>query len=57
MHQLRHAFASARLPQGIALTDVSRWMGHADTRETSRVYAHLMPGQADRARDLLEAAA
>jgi integrase len=56
MHQLRHAFASALLPQGIALTDVSRWLGHADTRETSRVYAHLMPGQADRARALLEAA-
>ncbi len=54
-YQLRHGFASALLPAGVALTDVSRWMGHADTRETSRVYADLMPGQADRARDLLEA--
>lgn len=54
VHQLRHAFASKLLSGGARLDLVSKWMGHADTRETSRVYAHLIDGDEDRARMLLE---
>ncbi len=51
---LRHGFASTLLSQGIALTDVARWMVD-DPRTVASAYAHLMPGQADSARDLLGA--
>jgi integrase len=52
-HQLRHGFASTLLPAGVALTDVARWMGD-EPRTVASVYAHLMPGQTDRALALLE---
>jgi integrase len=52
-HQLRHGFASTLLPAGVAITDVARWMGD-EVRTVASTYAHLMPGQADRARALLE---
>lgn len=51
-HQLRHGFASTLLAGGIAITDVARWMG--DEIRTLEIYAHLMPGQTDRALALLE---
>jgi len=40
-HQLRHGFASALLPAGVAITDVARWMGD-EVRTIANVYAHLM---------------
>jgi integrase len=52
-HQLRHGFASTLLPAGVALTDVARWMGD-EPRTVASVYAHLMPGQTDRALAFLE---
>jgi len=52
-HQLRHGFASTLLAGGIAMTDVARWMGD-EVRTVASIYAHLMPGQTDRALALLE---
>ncbi len=52
-HQLRHGFASTLLAGGITITDVSRWMGD-EVRTVASIYAHLMPGQTDRALALLE---
>ena len=52
-HQLRHHFASVLLPEGVALTDVARWLGDG-AKTVAETYAHLMPGQTDRALALLE---
>jgi integrase len=57
-HDLRHTFASLLIAQGANVVYVSRQLGHADPAITLKVYAHLFDAheQADRARDLLEAA-
>lgn len=52
-HQLRHGFASTLLAGGIDIATVSRWMGD-EVRTVASTYAHLMPGQTDRALALLE---
>jgi integrase len=54
-HSLRHAFASALLSRGVPITDVARWMGHKDIRETYNTYSHFMPEAEDRAFAVLEA--
>ena len=41
-HGLRHAFGSLLLNEKTPLPVVSRLMGHADTRVTSEVYAHVI---------------
>jgi integrase len=40
-HSLRHTYGSLLVNQGASLTIISKALGHADTRMTSRVYAHL----------------
>jgi len=52
-HQLRHHFVSTLLAGGIAITDVARWTGDT-VRTIADTYAHLLPGQTDRALALLE---
>jgi integrase len=47
-HSLRHAFASALLSRGVPITDVARWIGHKDIRETYNTYSHFMPEAEDR---------
>ena len=42
MHQLRHAFCSHALMQGIDPRTVQKWMGHKDLNTTLR-YAHVLP--------------
>lgn len=42
LHQLRHAFCSHALMQGIDPRTVQKWMGHRDLKTTLR-YAHLSP--------------
>jgi len=42
LHQLRHAFCSHALMQGIDPRTVQRWMGHKDITTTMR-YAHVSP--------------
>jgi integrase len=53
-HQLRHGFASTLLAGGIDIATVARWMGD-EVRTVASTYAHLMPGQTDRALALLDA--
>ena len=43
LHQLRHAFCSHALMQGIDPRTVQKWMGHQDLKTTLR-YAHVSPG-------------
>lgn len=40
-HELRHSYASALAQSGVDLLTISKLLGHADTRITSRHYAHL----------------
>lgn len=40
-HELRHTFASSLAQAGVDLLTISKLLGHADTRITSRHYAHL----------------
>ncbi len=40
-HELRHTYASLLAQAGADLLTISKLLGHADTRVTSRYYAHL----------------
>jgi integrase len=40
-HELRHTYASQLAQVGVDLLTISKLLGHADTRITSRHYAHL----------------
>ena len=42
LHQLRHAFCSHALMQGIDPRTVQKWMGHKDLQTTLK-YAHVSP--------------
>jgi integrase len=41
-HDMRHTFASYMLGKGVPVFKVARWLGHADSRITEQVYAHLL---------------
>ncbi len=42
LHQLRHAFCSYALMQGIDARTIQKWMGHKDLA-TTLCYAHVSP--------------
>jgi len=42
-HALRHSYGSALAQAGVGIQVIAEALGHADTRITSRHYAHLMP--------------
>ena len=42
-HDLRHTYGSALASAGVPLQMIAEALGHADTRMTSRHYAHLQP--------------
>jgi hypothetical protein len=46
---------SALLSRGVPITDVARWMGHKDIRETYMTYSHFMPEAEDRGVAVLDA--
>jgi integrase len=56
MHALRHHYASILLAGGVDIGALSEYLGHHDPGFTLRVYRYLMPGDADRAREAVEAA-
>lgn len=49
----RHFYASVLLDAGESIKALSEWLGHADPAFTMRVYAHLMPASAERARQAI----
>ncbi|WP_433828539.1 tyrosine-type recombinase/integrase [Actinoplanes sp. CA-015351] len=49
-HALRHFFASSLLADGVPITDVAEWLGHASPEITHDYYGHLMPDAPDRGR-------
>lgn len=50
MHALRHFYASVLIDAGESVKAVAEYLGHADPGFTLRVYAHLFPSSAGRAR-------
>lgn len=53
MHGLRHTYASMLILLGRPITEVSRYLGHADIAVTMKVYAHfLKPKKQDTMSDL-----
>jgi integrase len=55
-HDLRHYAASALIAGGASVKQVQSILGHASPAVTLGVYAHLWPGDDDRARGILDAA-
>jgi integrase len=55
-HDLRHCAASALIVGGASVKQVQMILGHASAAVTLGVYAHLWPGDDDRARGILDAA-
>jgi integrase len=53
-HDLRHFFASTLLSQGASIKQVQLVLGHASPVITLRTYAHLMPGDEDRTRSIMD---
>jgi integrase len=53
-HSLRHAFVSALLAEGVPITDVATWLGHREIAITFRIYGHLIPSAAGKARGVLD---
>jgi hypothetical protein len=41
--------------RGVPITDVARWMGQEDIRETYNTYSHFMPEAEDRGVAVLDA--
>lgn len=56
MHALRHFYASVQLEAGTSIRALADYLGHADPGFTLRVYTHLMPSSADRAREAVDLA-
>ncbi|GAB4583988.1 tyrosine-type recombinase/integrase [Nocardia sp. IFM 10818] len=50
MHALRHLYASDLLGNGVAINELSEYLGHADAAITLKYYAHLIPSSHERAR-------
>ena len=40
-HSLRHTYASLLIANGVSVLQTSKWLGHADTVVTQRVYTHV----------------
>ena len=52
-HSLRHTFASQLISSGANIKLVSQMLGHANTIITLNTYAHLMPGDTEKAKEML----
>lgn len=53
-HSLRHTFASVQLDARENVVAVSKWLGHADSSITLRIYAHMMPEADGRGRTAMQ---
>ncbi|GAA0925862.1 hypothetical protein GCM10009560_27570 [Nonomuraea longicatena] len=54
-HDLRHAYVSMQLADGIPITDVSRFIGHKNINITYAIYGHLVDEAWDRALEVMQA--
>lgn len=56
MHALRHHFASVMIQNGVAITEVSAFLGHSTASFTLKQYGHMLPDSEDRGRTAMDAA-
>lgn len=54
-HNLRHTSASIMLNGNMSLVEVSHYLGHSSPAITAQIYAHLIPGGLEKARDIQDA--
>lgn len=54
-HGLRHSAASLLLASGIQLAEISKLLGHANTRITGELYTHLLKQTATKAARQMDA--
>jgi integrase len=52
-HDLRHAWCSHLISEGVTSAEVAKMAGHRDSGVTERIYFHFLPKAFDRARDVL----
>ncbi|WP_308213474.1 tyrosine-type recombinase/integrase [Streptoalloteichus tenebrarius] len=55
-HDLRHYFASTALHGGVALNEVSAWLGHKSIKTTVDIYGHLTQEASARMRRVMQEA-
>jgi integrase len=55
LHALRHYHASLLIAAGVSVTAVADRLGHQDSTETLKTYAHLWPNDEARSRDAVAA--
>jgi integrase len=53
-HQLRHAYASVMLAEGVSIKDLAEYLGHGDPGFTLRRYVHMLPDSHERARNAID---
>ena len=56
MHQLRHAYITRLLSEGVNPRAVADWVGHSDIGYMLKVYGHVLPNDNDRARAVIDTA-
>ena len=50
IHDLRHTYATLRIPKGDNIGDISRQLGHSSIEVTMDIYSHWIPGRRKRMR-------
>ncbi len=53
-HTMRHTAATWMTQEGVAFPKIARYIGHADSRTTERIYAHHAPDYLQEAADALD---
>ena len=53
-HSLRHTHASILFAQGVPLLEIQRRLGHSDPMTTLKTYIHFIPGQQEKAVEIME---
>ncbi|MGI6609252.1 MAG: site-specific integrase [Limnochordia bacterium] len=54
LHTFRHTHASLLIAAGVDIKTISRRLGHENITITLQTYGHLMPGQDERAADVMD---
>jgi integrase len=54
LHSLRHTHATILIYQGVDIKTISKRLGHEDVAFTLQVYGHLLPGQDERAANMMD---
>lgn len=55
LHSLRHSCASMLIHSGATVVYISKYLGHASTKETLDTYAHFFPNEADKMAGIINA--